>query len=99
MGRYGICEYEVDTLLRQNVFVDLYKIIKNSILIGEPGYSIKNVEKLYRGKRKTEVKSGGESVIMYENWRVIPTDLIGKPPKYLIQLGNIIRKIVFLQEI
>ena len=72
MGRYGVCEYEVDTLLRQNVFVDLYKIIKNSILIGEPGYSIKNVEKLYRGKRKTEVKSGGESVIMYENWRSNP---------------------------
>ena len=85
MGRYGICEYEVDTLLRQNVFVDLYKIIKNSILIGEPGYSIKNVEKLYRGKRKTEVKSGGESVIMYENWRSNPDGSDWKTPKYSIQ--------------
>ncbi|KTD59060.1 putative RNA helicase [Legionella santicrucis] len=68
MGRYGICEYEVDQLLRNEVFVDLYKVVKGGLLIGEPRYSIKNVEHLYRGKRTTDVGSGGDSIVVYERW-------------------------------
>ena len=33
-------------------FVDLYKVVKGALLVGEPRYSIKNVEHLYRGKRE-----------------------------------------------
>jgi len=69
MGRYGVCEYEVDQLLRNEVFVDLYKLVKGSLLLGEPRYSIKNVEHLYRGSRDTEVGDGGASVVVYEQWR------------------------------
>lgn len=69
MGRYGVCEYELDQLLRNEVFVDLYKIVKGGVLLGEPRYSIKNVEHLYRGKRETKVGSGGDSVVVYEQWR------------------------------
>jgi uncharacterized protein len=69
MGRYGVSEYEVDQLLRNEVFVDLYKIVKGGLLLGEPRYSIKNVEHLYRGKRDTEVGSGGDSVVVYDHWR------------------------------
>ncbi|HGF0738828.1 TM0106 family RecB-like putative nuclease [Legionella pneumophila] len=72
MGRYGICEEEVDQLLRNNVFVDLYKIVKSGLRIGEPRYSIKNVEHLYRGKRDTEVGTGGDSVAVYHAWRENP---------------------------
>jgi len=69
MQRYGVCEYEVDQLLRNEVFVDLYKIVKSSLLIGEPRYSIKNVEHLYRHKRDTAVEDGGASVVFYDQWR------------------------------
>lgn len=72
ISRYGVCEYEVDQLLRNEVFVDLYKIVKGALLIGEPRYSIKNVEHLYRSKRDTEVGSGGDSVVVYERWRENP---------------------------
>lgn len=72
MGRYGICEGMVDALLRNEVFVDLYKVVKGSLLLGEPRYSIKNVEHLYRGKRHTEVGSGSDSVVVYEYWRESP---------------------------
>ncbi len=72
MGRHGIYENEVDQLLRNEVFVDLYKIIKGCLLLGEPRYSIKNVEHLYRPKRATEVASGGDSVVVYESWRESP---------------------------
>lgn len=70
MGRYGVCEYEVDQLLRNEVFVDLYKVVKGGLLVGEPRYSIKNVEHLFRERRDTEVESGGDSVAVYEQWRV-----------------------------
>jgi len=72
MGRYGICEEMVDQLLRNEVFVDLYKIVKGCLLLGEPRYSIKNVEHLYREKRLTEVGSGGDSVVVYERWQDAP---------------------------
>ena len=72
MGKYGVCEHEVDELLRNEVFVDLYKIVRHGLLLGEPRYSIKNVEHLYRGKRETEVGTGGDSVIVYEAWRDHP---------------------------
>lgn len=69
MGRYGVKENELDHLLRQEVFVDLYQVIKNSVLVGEPRYSIKNIEHLYRTQRETNVASGGDSVVVYDAWR------------------------------
>lgn len=72
MGRYGACEFEVDQLLRHGVFVDLYRIVLQGLVVGEPAYSIKNIEHLYRGKRETAVASGGESVVVYAKWREAP---------------------------
>jgi uncharacterized protein len=72
MGRYGVCEHEVDQLLRHGVFIDLYRIVKTGLMLGEPRYSIKNVEHLYRGKRDTAVGNGGDSVVVYERWREMP---------------------------
>lgn len=72
MGRYGVCEEKVDNLLRNKVFVDLFNIVRNGIMIGEPRYSIKNVEHIYRGRRDTDVASGMDSIIVYEQWRENP---------------------------
>ena len=72
MGRYGKREHQVDTLLRNQVFVDLYKVIRHGVLIGEPSYSIKNIEQLYRGKRDTDVGTGGDSVVVYGEWMASP---------------------------
>ena len=69
MGRYGVCEYEVDQLLRNEVFVDLYKVVKSGLILGEPSYSIKNVEHLYRPRRDTLVGNGGDSVVAFEHWQ------------------------------
>lgn len=72
MGRYGVREFEVDSLLRNHVFVDLYTVVRHGVMVGEPSYSIKNVEHLYRGQRDTGVGTGGESVVVYEEWRESP---------------------------
>lgn len=69
MGAHGTRENELDDLLRNEVFVDLYAIVTHGLQIGEPRYSIKNVERLYRPRRDTEVASGGDSVAVYDLWR------------------------------
>ncbi|HEX5860052.1 MAG TPA: TM0106 family RecB-like putative nuclease, partial [Microbacterium sp.] len=46
-ARYGVCEAEVDTLLREGVFVDLYPIVRRALRVGSPSYSIKKLEPLY----------------------------------------------------
>jgi len=47
-ARYTTLENELDTLLREERFVDLLRIVRNGVRIGEPSYSLKYVERLYR---------------------------------------------------
>lgn len=68
-NRYNTRTELVDELLKKNVFIDLYKIVKQGLVIGEPKYSLKNIEHLYRNKRQTKVASGDESIVFYEKWR------------------------------
>lgn len=71
-GRHSTRVDEVDNLLRHEVFVDLYQIVKQCMLLGESSYSIKKVEQLFRGKREGEVATAGDSVIAYDRWREAP---------------------------
>ncbi len=59
---------EVDDLLRNEVFVDLYQIVRHGLMIGEESYSIKSVERFYRPKRGTEVATGTDSIVQYARW-------------------------------
>ena len=72
MGKHGTREHHVDTLLRNEVFVDLYNVVRHGVLVGEQSYSIKNVERLYRDQRDTDVATGMDSVAVYERWRELP---------------------------
>jgi predicted RecB family nuclease len=66
-GRFGKCEDILDDCLRRGVFVDLYSAVKRSLVIGEPKYSIKNVEKLWRkGGRGEGVAKGDDSIVAYQ---------------------------------
>ncbi|GAA5142485.1 hypothetical protein GCM10023213_28520 [Prosthecobacter algae] len=66
--RHDSRQDEVDNLLRNNVFVDLYQIVSHGIRIGEDSYSIKKVESLYREKRSTEVATAVDSIVQYARW-------------------------------
>lgn len=68
MGRYGTRETEVDDLLRNEIFVDLYQIVRQSLRVGEPSYSIKNIEHLYMDARSGAVSKATDSVVFYERW-------------------------------
>ncbi|MGH7726289.1 MAG: TM0106 family RecB-like putative nuclease [Candidatus Eiseniibacteriota bacterium] len=67
-GRHGTREAELDNLLRGQVFVDLYRIVRHSLRTSLPGYSIKDIERFYMGPRDASVTSGGDSILAYELW-------------------------------
>jgi uncharacterized protein len=66
--RHDTRQDEVDQLLRHEVFVDLYRVVRQGLRIGEDSYSIKTVERLYRPKRATEVATAGDSIVQYSRW-------------------------------
>jgi len=68
MGRHGTREVEVDQLLRNEVFVDLYTIVRQGVMVGEPSYSIKNLERLFRDARSGEVETATDSIVQYQRW-------------------------------
>ena len=68
MGAHGTREEELDALLTAEVFVDLYRVVKQAVRIGESSYSLKKVEHLYRRARTGEVATASESVVEYARW-------------------------------
>ena len=58
----------IDNWLRDGLLIDLLNIFKNAIYLGEESYSIKKVEKLYKGKRKTEITTAADSVVAYQRF-------------------------------
>ena len=66
--RHDTRQDEVDDLLRNNVFIDLYQIVRHAVRIGEDSYSIKSIETLYRPKRRTDVTTASGSIVQYANW-------------------------------
>ena len=67
-SRYGTREFEVDEFLRGHVFINLYNVVRHGIRVGEPSYSIKNIEKIYGQARDSDVKGGGDSIVEYARW-------------------------------
>ena len=65
MGKYGIGEFEIDNFLRNHVFVDLHRIVTQSLRVGTFSYSLKEIEKLYYKNRETYVQSGSESAVQF----------------------------------
>ncbi|WP_336646632.1 TM0106 family RecB-like putative nuclease [Microbacterium sp. USHLN186] len=70
-ARHGVGEAEVDRLLRDGVFVDLYPIVLRAVRIGSRSYSIKKLEPLYMGAevRTSDVQKGDDSIVQYVHAR------------------------------
>ncbi|WP_337331938.1 TM0106 family RecB-like putative nuclease [Microbacterium bandirmense] len=66
-ARHGVGEADVDRLLREGVFVDLYPIVLRSVRVGSRSYSIKKLEPLYMGAevRTSDVQKGDDSIVQY----------------------------------
>jgi predicted RecB family nuclease len=76
MGQYGTREREVDDLLRRDVFVDLFAVVRNGVRVSQPRYSIKNLEVFLPIEREAEIKEGGTSILRFEEWMRTGDDAI-----------------------
>ena len=56
----------MDELLREHVFVDLYAVVRQGVVIGDPSYSLKDVEQLYMPPPDPDVSPAGASVVEYQ---------------------------------
>jgi predicted RecB family nuclease len=68
MGEHGTREREVDGFLREELLVDLYRIVRHSLRASTTSYSIKAIEALYGFGRDAEVKGGDDAVVAFETW-------------------------------
>jgi predicted RecB family nuclease len=59
MGRYATRENEVDSLLRAEIFVDLFSVVRHSIRASVESYSIKKLEPLYLFVRTVPLEDVG----------------------------------------
>lgn len=66
-ARHGVREGEIDKLLREGVFVDLYPLVLRTVRVGSRSYSIKKLEPLYMGDevRTSDVQKGDDSIVQY----------------------------------
>ena len=65
--RHGVLEFEVDKLVREGVFVDLYTLVRNAFRFSTESMSIKHIEKVYwDGNRDKEVSNAVGSVVQFE---------------------------------
>ena len=74
---HGTREFEVDELLRGEVFVDLYTLVRQGLVIGTPTYSLKDVERLYDPPRSGAVKNAASCMVAYQHWLES-----GEPPRW-----------------
>ncbi|WP_407116130.1 TM0106 family RecB-like putative nuclease [Bradyrhizobium sp. LMG 9283] len=68
--RYATMEAELDSMLYERRFVDLYRVVRQAIRASTEGYSLKDLEQIYRGKRAGEVTTAADSIVEYERWRL-----------------------------
>ena len=67
--QYATREEEVDDLLRAEILVDLYAVVRQGLQVGEESYSLKKLERHHGFARlEKRVREGGGSIVAYETW-------------------------------
>ena len=82
--RHATREAEVDKMLTAELFVDLYKVVRQSMRIGLDSYSIKRLEPLYALDREAPLKDAGSSIVAYE--RYIRSVSAGAPDTGILEM-------------
>ncbi|GAB5499054.1 MAG: TM0106 family RecB-like putative nuclease [Pseudohongiellaceae bacterium] len=67
MGRYATREVELDALLRGGAFVDLYAVVRRSIIAGVERYSIKDLEPFFGYERAQDLHGASMSRRLIEH--------------------------------
>ena len=69
MSLHATREEEVDELLRREVFVDLFQVVRRSMRISQEDYSIKRVRTFFMDDAgRGEVSDGGASILAFQRY-------------------------------
>jgi uncharacterized protein len=68
--RYATMEADLDNLLRERRFVDLYRVAVQALRASTESYSLKDLEKIYWAGREGGVATAADSIVEYERWCV-----------------------------
>jgi len=91
-GTLRVTRIRAHDLLRHEVFVDLYAVVRQAVRISQKSYSIKKFEPFYEFERQTDLRRGDDSIVMFESWardgrngdprrdRALQTTTIAAPP-------------------
>ena len=68
-ARHGVEEDFIDDLLRKNILVDLYPIVRKAVLIGSRSYSLKKLEPIFvLDEERGSVSNAADSVTEYADY-------------------------------
>lgn len=67
-GRYAACVDELDVLLRGQVFVDLYRAVRQGVRASVESYSIKRLEPLFGFTRSVPLRDANRCLAAFEAW-------------------------------
>ena len=58
----------IDKLLRQEKFIDLYRVVEQCMQTSEKDLSLKTIEKFYREERNAKIKNADDSIRLFDDW-------------------------------
>ena len=68
-ARHGVAEDFIDDMLRENILVDLYPIVRRAVIVGSHSYSLKKLEPIFSIEDvRTGVANAADSVVEYANY-------------------------------
>ncbi len=73
-ARHGTCIDEVDQLLRAKIFVDLYRIVRQSLRASVESYSIKRFEDFYGFKRAVSARDSVVALQTFQSFLALGGD-------------------------
>ena len=64
--KYGVALTELAGLLESGLFVDLFEVARNAVMVGTPSYGLKHLERLPGFVRHEDIHGGAGAVVEYE---------------------------------
>ncbi len=86
--RYHTREDAVDDLLRNGVFVDLFRAVRQGLRASVESYSIKKLEPLYGLTREVDLRDAGSSIVAFETWLELGEDEAAQGPEILARIAG-----------
>lgn len=67
-AEHGVAQTVLAKLVNTGCFVDLLRVVKNSVQVGVESYGLKHVERLTGFTRDTDIHGGSGAVVDYDRW-------------------------------